>query len=156
MFDMRSRSTRPLSCTRLFRNATNVGERLGQDENFSWETRTRFSDALFQKTRQSESSRPLSDLSTDLLVMSQNQLGKRATCPFMGNSSHICYAVRMADFNFLAHHHSLLPSLHATKLKSKLNLMPIAFVSEWDGSESNWEGMLYGLGAGCVKRTSIE
>jgi len=38
----------------------------------------RFSDTLLQKKRrQSESNRPLSNLSTDLLVMSRNQLGKR-------------------------------------------------------------------------------
>jgi len=51
------------------------------------------------------SNRPLSDLSTDLLMVSRNQLGKRATCPFIlfiNNSSHMCYAVRMANFNFLA------------------------------------------------------
>jgi len=38
----------------------------------------RFSDTLLQKKRrQSESNRLLSNLSTDLLVMSRNQLGKR-------------------------------------------------------------------------------
>jgi len=60
---------------------------------------------LRKKWGQSQSNRPLSDLSTDLLVMSRNQLGKRATCPFIlfiDNSSHMCYAVRMANFNFLA------------------------------------------------------
>ena len=66
----------------------------------------RFSDPLLRKKwRQSESNRPLSDLSTDLLVVSRNQLGKKATCPFIlfiENSSHICHAVRMANFNFLA------------------------------------------------------
>ena len=59
----------------------------------------------FQIHSQSESNRPLSDLSTDLLVVSRNQLGKKATCPFIlfiENSSHICHAVQMANFNFLA------------------------------------------------------
>jgi len=90
----------------LQKDAANVGKRLGQNETFSWEKGTRFSDTLLQKKRrQSESNRPLSDLSTDLLVMSRNQLGKRATCSFIlfiENSSRMCYAVRMANFNFLA------------------------------------------------------
>ena len=59
-----------------------------------WEKGMRFSDTLLRKKwRQSESNRPLSDLSTDLLVVSRNQLGKKATCPFIlfiKNSSHMC------------------------------------------------------------------
>jgi len=153
MFDMRSRSTRPLSCTRLFRkDATNVGERLGQSENFSWEKGTRFSDTLLRKKRrQSESNRPLSDLSTDLLVMSHNQPGKRATCPFIlfiDNASHICYAVRMANFNFLAQP-IIIIILYSRQDKSPN--------STWCQSLSGtvvkmWtlrEGVLYGLRAGC-------
>ena len=138
MFDMRSRSTRPLSCTRLFRkDATNVGERLGQSENFSWEKGTRFSDTLLRKKRrQSESNRPLSDLSTDLLVMSHNQPGKRATCPFIlfiDNASHICYAVRMANFNFLAQ------LIIITILYSRQNKGPN---STWCQSLSSLNGMV--------------
>ena len=66
----------------------------------------RFSDTLLRKKRrQYESNRPLWDWSTDLLVMSRNQVGKRATCSFIlfiENSSHIYYAVWRANFNFLA------------------------------------------------------
>jgi len=110
MFDMCSRLTRIdqaiIIHNTLHKDATNVGERLRQNEAFSWEKGTRFSDTLLRKKRrQSESNRPLSDLSTDLLMVSRNQPGKRATCPFIlfiENSSHMCYAVWMANFNFLA------------------------------------------------------
>ena len=60
---------------------------------------------LRKKWGQSQSNRPLWDWSTDLLMMSHNQLWKRATCLFIlfiDNFSHICYAIRMANFNFLA------------------------------------------------------
>jgi len=88
----------------LQKDAPNVRERLGQNETFSWEKGTMFSDTLLRKKRrQFEPNRPLSDWSSDWLVMSHNQLGKRATCPFIffiENPSRI--AIRMANFNFLA------------------------------------------------------
>ena len=86
----------------LEEDATNVGERLGQNETFFMRKRNEV--FRYASSKETTTIWPLSDLSTDLLVMSHNQLGK-TTCPFIlfiENFSHMCYAVRMADFNFLA------------------------------------------------------
>ena len=85
----------------LQKDAANVGKRLGQNETFSWEKGTEFSDTLLKKRRQSESSRPLSDLSTDLLVMSRNQLGKRGyiKIPTMLKDRADARTFRMADIS---------------------------------------------------------
>jgi len=61
-----------------------------------------FSDTLLRKKRrQSESNRPLSDLSTDLLVMSRNQLGKRGyiKIPTMLKDRADARTFRMADIS---------------------------------------------------------
>ena len=86
----------------LEEDAMNVGERLGQNETFFMSKRNEV--FRYASSKETTTIWPLWDLSTDLLVMSHNQLGK-TTCPFIlfiENSSHMCYAVRMADFNFLA------------------------------------------------------
>jgi len=120
-----------------------------------WETWTRWN--LFMRKRnnvtllrkkwgQSQSNRPLSDLSTDLLMMSRNQPWTRATCPlilFIDNSSHMCYAVRMANFNFLAQ------PIIVTILFSRQNK---SSSSTWCQSLSSLNGMVVRVNVSFEKR----
>ena len=152
--------TRPLSCTRLFKRCNGC----------RWETWTKWilflrkRNEVFRYTPSKETTTiwPLSDLSTDLLVGSRNQLGKRATCPFIlfiENSSHICYAVRMANLNFLAQ-----PIIITILYSLRFSRQNKSSSSTWCQSLSSLNGMvawvnMYGLRAGCewyVKGMSVE
>jgi len=117
---------------------------------------------LRKKWRQSESNRPLSDLSTDLLMMSRNQLGKRATCPFIlfiDNSSHMCYVVQFPGPPII----TILSSLRYSRQNksssstwcqslSSLNRMVVRVNENFErrGECMDWELVVNDMWRGCL------